>query len=115
MEPQRVDDPVSPDVPVAPPDPARDERLVPRAPGWALALLGGFVVAVPVLALLVSAEAAAWLTAAVVTLVAVLRVVTPAGGLFAGRTRMADVVILLLLAAALSALAPWAATLDIVT
>lgn len=115
MEPLREDGlPVSPDVPVLPPDPAPDERLVDRAPGWALLLLLGVVVAVPVLAFTVSAEAAAWFTAGALTLVAVLRVLTPAAGLFAGRTRLSDVVVLLLLAAGVSALAPWAATLDIV-
>ena len=74
---------------------------------------GWRVVAVPGLAFLVSAEAAAWVLAGALVVVALLRLVTPAGGLFVARTRLTDVVLLLLLAAALSALAPWAATVDV--
>ena len=107
------DVPASPDVPVVPPDTPPTGPLVATAPGWALALLCAWLVAVPALAFLVSAEAATWAAAAGLALVAALRVMTPAGGLFVARTRMADVFVLLILAAALSALAPWALTADI--
>ena len=113
LPPPADDTPASPEVPIAPADPGPDRRPVPRAPGWASAFLGGLVMVVPGLAFLVSAEAAAWVLAGALVVVALLRLVTPAGGLFVARTRLTDVVLLLLLAAALSALVPWAATVDV--
>lgn len=112
LPPPPDDTPASPEVPVAR-ELEPDDRPVPAAPAWAVVLLCGLVVLVPALAVLVSAEAATWVLAGSVTLVALLRVLTPAGGLFVARTRMADVILLLLLAATLSALAPWAATVDV--